>query len=90
MKIIGAPTSLQHTSSIGVSVRPQKSAAVGVAANSAVDVGVSLPSKVQSTAQSGGKPVRISRFPEEAALFAYNRHAQVAVEQPQAQIDEYV
>lgn len=90
MKIIGAPTSLQHTSNTGVSVRPQKSAAVGVATNSPVDAGVSLQSTAQSAAQSGGKPVRISRFPEEAALFAYNRHAQVNVEQPQAQIDEYV
>ena len=40
--------------------------------------------------QGSGRPVRISRFPEEAALFAYSRHAQVMTEKNKAQIDEYV
>jgi hypothetical protein len=82
MKIIGTPTSLQQTSGTGASVRPQKSAGGHVATNNLTASG--------NSTQAAGKTVRISRFPEEAALFAYNRHAQVNVAAPQAQIDEYV
>lgn len=49
-------------------------------------------SAAQGSAQSDhtGRPVRINRASEQAALFAYNRQAQVHVEKNQAQIDEYV
>lgn len=36
------------------------------------------------------RPVRISRFPEEAALFAYGRNATLPPPTQPSQIDEYV
>jgi hypothetical protein len=36
------------------------------------------------------RPVRISRFPEEAALFAYGRNATLPPPPQPSQIDEYV
>ncbi len=36
------------------------------------------------------RPVRISRFPEEAALFAYGRNATLPPPAQPSQIDEYV
>ncbi len=41
-------------------------------------------------ADAGARPVRISRFPEEAALFAYNRQAQPHTTRPDPAVDEYV
>ena len=41
-------------------------------------------------ADAGARPVRISRFPEEAALFAYNRQAQPYTARPGPAVDEYV
>ncbi|XOV82079.1 MAG: hypothetical protein ACFHXK_14575 [bacterium] len=39
---------------------------------------------------AAARPVRISRFPEEAALFAYSRHATLPPPVQPSQIDEYV
>ncbi|MEM9622962.1 MAG: hypothetical protein AAF993_15025 [Pseudomonadota bacterium] len=50
---------------------------------------VAQPS-TQTQAGSADRPVRISRAPEEAALFAYNRQAAPAQPRPAPQIDEYV
>ena len=36
------------------------------------------------------RPVRISRYPEEAALFAYNRQAELNARKAPSTIDEYV
>jgi hypothetical protein len=44
----------------------------------------------ESTKTQSARPVRISRFPEEAAVFAYTRHATVPPVQNQGQVDEYV
>jgi len=38
----------------------------------------------------GGRPVRINRASEDAAMFAYNRQAQIHLDEKKAQIDEYV
>ena len=48
--------------------------------------------QVKSTpdAQSSARPVRINRFPEEAALFAYGRNATLPPPPTPSQIDEYV
>ena len=79
MKIIGPSTSLPQTGHAGVPARERKSAAVGT------------PEPPFGGAQTGqARPVRISRYPEEAALFAYNRQAQVDVDKKAARIDEYV
>jgi|GEM_PF-5172267 len=48
--------------------------------------------QVKSTpdAQFSTRPVRISRYPEEAALFAYGRNATLPPPPQPSQIDEYV
>ena len=82
MKIIGPATSLPQTGHAGVPARGRKTAAVG------------MPEPALSGAQPGqtgqARPVRISRYPEEAALFAYNRQAQTDTATKSTHIDEYV
>jgi hypothetical protein len=46
--------------------------------------------KNTTEAQFTARPVRISRFPEEAALFAYGRNATLPPPPQPSQIDEYV
>ncbi len=44
----------------------------------------------QSSLGGHQRPSRINRFPEEEALFAYNRQAQINVPKAPSKIDEYV
>ena len=44
----------------------------------------------QSSLGANQRPIRIHRFPEEEALFAYNRQAQINVHKAPSKIDEYV
>ena len=44
----------------------------------------------QSSLGANQRPIRINRFPEEEALFAYNRQAQINVPKAPSKIDEYV
>ena len=79
MKIVGPSTSLPQTGSAGMPARGKNAA------------GVAIPEPpLRGTSQGQARPVRISRAPEEAALFAYNRQAQVNADRPPARIDEYV
>ena len=79
MKIVGPSTSLPQAGAAGMPARGRRSD--GVAVPEAL-----LGGKTQGQA----RPVRISRAPEEAALFAYNRQAHLNAERRPPKIDEYV
>jgi hypothetical protein len=50
-----------------------------------------VPDMQHTSTHADPRPVRVARFPEEAALFAYNRLAQTEGRPKQAQhVDEYV
>ena len=56
------------------------------------EVAAQAQSIVQETNRTPhtGRPMRINRASEDAALFAYNRQAQIHLDEKKAQIDEYV
>jgi hypothetical protein len=84
MKMTGPTTSLPQASNARLPAR-------GIKQESGKSSPIPEPAIVRAERPQGsGRPVRISRFPEEAALFAYSRHAEVTTEKNQAQIDEYV
>lgn len=73
-------------------VSPQPASSRGVVAVGGAKSAGSTPQAagLDSTQTQSARPVRISRFPEEAAVFAYTRNATVPPVQNQGQVDEYV
>lgn len=89
---------LKIMSSISSTSLPTPQARPGVPAHPRadprIDAGVERSSSVDLTPRSSlganQRPIRINRFPEEEALFAYNRQAQINVHKAPSKIDEYV
>jgi hypothetical protein len=80
MKIIGPTTALPNAGSTGVPARASKS----------VDVAATKATAQATGGNYSGRPIRINRSDEEAALFAYTKQADLNLQQPKPQVDEYV
>ena len=80
MKISGLPIQTHTPGHTGVPTRASQSV------NLSTPVGASS----ENTGPYSGRPVRINRAEEEAALFAYTKQAQLNLHKPDATVDEYV
>ena len=82
MKIVGPPLQAPVAGKAGTVVRTSKDAALSSSAPS--------PAPAGNSTYYSGRPVRINRFDEGAALFAYTKQAHLDLHKPDAQVDEYV